>query len=150
MAAVFPLLVLALGSCSRPQSDEYFTSVSDKAQSGRYVFELKMDDPECTYDVDIYIPTQSSRRRAAAFSEDVLVEWQAPSGMKYQETVMFSSDTEMQGDFFNRMYLYRYREGLEPVEYGKWILRLKFPSDFETKNKASGIGVRLIRNNGSR
>jgi len=148
LTALLAVLLLAC-SCSRPSSGEFFTKVADKPQSGRYVFELPLDDPGCAYDVDVYIPSSADRRNLKAFEESVLVEWQAPSGTKYQETVVFSSDTQTQEDFFKRTYLYHYRSGLVPVEYGTWILRLKFPSDFETKNKANGIGVRLIRN-GSR
>ena len=146
-----PLLALLLAvSCARPVSDEFFTKVSAKPQSGRYVFELALEDADLAYDVDIYIPCASDRRSLQPFSEDVLMEWQAPSGTKYQETVVFSSDTQTQESFFSRTYLYHYREGLVPVEHGTWILRMKFPSDFEKKNKANGIGVRLIRNNGTR
>lgn len=146
LAVVMPLLVL---SCSRPESDELFVRPGGKDVMGRYCFILDMDDPQYVYDVDVYIPTSADRRHASPFSEDVTVEWKAPSGARYKETVTFSSQTEVQRSFFNSTFLYHYRAGLVPVEYGQWKLSLQFPSDFEEKNHANGIGIRLIRN-GSR
>lgn len=144
--ALLPLLVL---SCDRPESDESYLKVSHRDDQGKYCFTLKMDDPQYLYDVDVYISSSADRRHYLPFSEDVLVEWTAPSGAKFEETVSFSSETEAQKTFFSKVYLYHYRAELVPVEYGDWALSLKFPSDFEENNHANGIGIRLIRN-GSR
>lgn len=144
--AVLPLLML---SCSRPESDETFLRASQRDEQGRYCFTLKMDDPQYLYDVDIYISSSAEGRHSLPFSDEALVEWTAPSGAKFEESIVFSSETEAQKSFFSKFFLYHYRAELVPVEYGDWTVSLQFPSDFEEKNHANGIGIRLIRN-GSR
>ena len=143
---VLPLLVL---SCARPESDEHFVKPGGRDAMGRYTFSLAMDDPQYLYDVDVYIVTSADKRHISPFSEDVLMELQSPSGARYEETVTFSSETQVQKTFFTSTFLYHYRKDLVPVEFGEWTLSMKFPSDFEETNHANGIGIRLIRN-GSR
>lgn len=141
--------LLLLFSCDRPLSDESYLRTSQKDNIGRYAYEIQMDDPQFIYDVELYLSLHADRRHRQAFEDEVLAEWQAPSGSKYREWIVLDSDADSQDSFFSRTLRYRYREALVPGEYGTWMLRLTFPIDFESRNHVNGVGVRLIRN-GSR
>ena len=104
------LLVLALSSCSRPHSREYFIR-SDK--SGEYSFELEMADSLSSYDISFY--TVIDR---LLLGPDTLrcfpmqIVWRSPSGRYFSETVYYPADS----------LRVRYRSGMVPSEPGIWSL----------------------------
>lgn len=147
IAMALPLLFL---SCQRPSSDEAYLKAGQTDRDGRYCFELAMDDQSCTYDVDLYLFVTPSDRKYAPFEEETLAEWLSPEDAPYEELVTFSSDTEYQESDISRTYLYHYRKDLVPVVSGSWQLRLTFPEGFEDRCHLSGMGIKLIRKNGTR
>lgn len=147
IAMALPLLFL---SCKRPSSDESFVKANQRDDWGRYCFNLAMDDPAYIYDVDVYLSVTENERAFEPFSEQALVEWISPQGAPFEEIIQFSSETEYQEFDFTRTYLYHYGIGLTPVDSGSWQLRLTFPEGFEQKVNLNGVGIRLIRNNGTR
>ena len=101
--------LLLLGACSQPQSVEQF--VFDDG-SGRYDFDVRMDDSLCVYDLSFYTRLES-RHSPPGFP--VRVYLTSPSGVTYGESLFYDASASL---------VVPYRLDLQPVEYGLWHLSL--------------------------
>lgn len=134
-------------SCSRPVSDEIYLKATDHDELGRYCFELSMDDQAYSYDIDIMLSYALERDVQLDFSNSqALIEFVAPSAARYEHLYDFSGNYTGQENSFTKTCMYRYAQGLDPVEYGKWMMRITLPEEMRDIYNLNGIGIRLIRN----
>lgn len=115
----FPAIFVALlagmlsAGCSRPLSTETFVR-RDNAANGVYVYEIELTDTLSTYDIWFYGRTLSGVLQSLPLN----VQWLAPSGKRFSETVyMKRIDTDGEKEL--------YRSGVVPSEPGKWQLSVR-------------------------
>lgn len=129
----FPLLTLLLAvlSCTRPVSEEYFVLKGD-APDGVYSFTLDLSDTTVAYDLSLFV--RPDPRDSSGFP--LTASWYQGDSLRFSEDLFFPAGKE----------LVPYRSGVVMAEPGEWILRLEPccpPAGF------SGIGV-INRRNGTR
>ncbi|MBQ9400377.1 MAG: hypothetical protein IJU27_07050 [Bacteroidales bacterium] len=130
---------LALVSCTDMSTYEQFVRTSN-APDGVYAFTMELSE-DSSYDMVI-----CTRDDAVAFSESALqvlrldLEWVAPSGKSWQETVYMRSG----GQKGNAV---TYREDSVPSETGEWKLYIK-PS--AVSGTFRGIGFICTTEDGTR
>ena len=128
------LLAAALVSCSRPLSQEKFVT-TDKAQGGVYEFELDLSDSLVLRDLSIF----ARCARPDTLSVPLLVLWQSPSGVEFEETVYMKPLV----DGFSREM---YRRAFSIREHGIWHLYIR---PLAVPRSFLGIGI-ICESNGTR
>lgn len=133
-AAVLAAALLAAG-CSRPLSTEIFVR-SSQAENGVYVFDLTLADSLAPYDFWFYSRTLGTEISSLPLN----VQWLAPSGKRFSETVyMKKVDADGESEL--------YRSGVVPAESGQWRLSVRpvgVDDDF------CGLGIICKENDGTR
>ena len=82
------LMLLLLAACHRPVMEETFVKVSDRDVLGRYGFRIDLADTLLTYDLDLLVGMACPDPGYAAFRQMPLhLQWTAPSGQAFEETV---------------------------------------------------------------
>ena len=133
LPALFAAVLLS--GCSRPLSTEIFVR-SDRAESGVYIFDLELRDSSAVYDFWFYSRTLGPELTGLPLN----VQWLAPSGKRFSETVyMKSVDADGEREL--------YRSGVVPAEGGTWRLSVRplgVDEDF------CGLGVICKERHGTR
>ena len=137
IGACLALCILAgmLPACSEPDGMETFIRRED-ARDGVYVFSLPLTDMTAAYDFWFY----SRVGMTPVHNVRLNVQWLAPSGNGFSETVyMRSVDTRGTKE--------RYRSGMLPAEAGQWQLSVR-PVD--VGEDFLGLGVIYKKQDGTR
>lgn len=127
--------LLALPSCAETEEVEEFVR-RDEARSGVYVYKLNLADTTAAYDVWFY----SRCAERPLESVQMNVQWLAPSGKAFSETVYMR---RIEPDGSKEMY----RSGMVPAQAGDWQLSVRpvgVGEDF------LGLGVICRKQDGTR
>lgn len=109
---------------------------SDRALNGVYIFELPLDDSLSSYDIWFYSRTVNGNMSGVPLN----VQWLAPSGKRFSETVyMKSVDADGEREL--------YRSGVVPAETGEWQLSVR---PVGVDGNFCGLGVICKEHNGTR
>ena len=125
----------ALPGCSEPDTLELFARRS-KARNGVYLFTFPLQDTTARYDFWFYSRTE----RTALESVQLNVQWLAPSGDAFSETVYMRS-VEPRGT------KELYRSGMVPAQAGDWQLSVR-PVDED--GELLGLGIIVKKQDGTR
>lgn len=148
MRRLIPLLMvlLAVGACHRPAMEETFIRVSDRDNLGRYCFRVDLADSTLTYDVDLLVGMACDDPDFSAFRQLPLrLQWTAPSGQPYEETVWVRRKELSDSTFYDKHFWVEYRHDLRPVQAGEWALAISIPENFSKQFNITGTGLRLTR-----
>jgi hypothetical protein len=124
-----------LPGCSRPEDLESFVLCGD-APDGVYVYMLPQLDTAAAYDVWFYSRTASRPVENLRLN----VQWLAPSGEAFAETVyMRSVDARGTKE--------RYRSGMVPAQAGDWQLSVR---PLDASGELLGFGLVCKKRDGTR
>ena len=119
MTYVLLLLSVLLTGCKEPMSTERFVK-----GEGPFTFFVDMTDSTASYDFDFYTrvdaPVDSIRKMGAL---PLTVTWTSPSFHVFKEEVFMP--LEGQGSFFSRQVRAPYRTGVQPEEWGQWVVAVR-------------------------
>ena len=119
MTYVLLLLSVLLTGCKEPMSTERFVK-----GEGPFTFFVDMTDSTASYDFDFYTrvdaPVDSIRKMGAL---PLTVTWTSPSFHVFKENVFMP--LEGQGSFFSRQVRAPYRTGVQPEEWGQWVVAVR-------------------------
>ena len=119
MTYVLLLLSVLLTGCKEPMSTERFVK-----GEGPFTFFVDMTDSTASYDFDFYTrvdaPVDSIRKMGAL---PLTVTWTSPSFHVFKEDVFMP--LEGQGSFFSRQVRAPYRTGVQPEEWGQWVVAVR-------------------------
>ena len=137
LGAVLAVLAfgLALSGCMVPDTQEQFVR-KDMARGGIYVYTLPLTDTTAAYDFWFYSRTEYRKLESLQLN----VQWLAPSGVSFRETV-YMRCVEPKGS------KELYRSGMVPAEAGDWKLSVRpvgVDEDF------LGLGVICRKQDGTR
>ena len=127
--------VCALAGCREPDGYETFVR-RDAARNGVYVFSLPLADTTAAYDFWFY----SRTRRHAVENLQLNVQWLAPSGDGFSETVYMRS-VQRRGS------KELYRSGMVPAQAGDWQLSVR---PVGAEDELLGWGVVYKKHDGTR
>ena len=130
------LLFLWLTACSQPVSIEMFAPMGEELV-------LDMSDSLCTYDISFFTRADFpafSRRPGRDIPLEVFLT--SPSGRTFSEQVYFPTADPIRSTAFSDDYLAPWRTGCDPVEYGKWSLKIRI-GDAEWESHLYGFGAIL-------
>lgn len=134
------MCALAVASCRKPSAMEFFVLNENRGEDGLYRYELDLSDSLATYDVYLYsrIDEQSS---TLSQLDDIPMAayWTAPDGEVYKDSFYFPVRDAKKG-FFSSEYKLLYREGIAPVQRGKWRLHIDV-AQYEGVPVLRGLGV---------
>lgn len=111
---IFLYAALALWSCSKPDREVMFIKEKDAA-GGVYEFGFAMNDTLASYDISFYTRVAGSWKESIRLD----VEWIAPDGKKFDESVFFGPSDDYSG------FVEAYRTGVVPVVPGDWTIKVK-------------------------
>ena len=113
------LTCILLAGCREPMSVERFVK-----GEGPYTFFVDMEDSTSTYDFDLYTrvdaPLDTLRRMAAL---PLQVTWTSPSFHVFREEVYLPMEGKT--SLFSRQVRAPYRAGVQPVEWGQWVVGVR-------------------------
>ena len=131
------LSVVLISGCREPMSVERFVM-----GEGPYTFFVDMTDSAATYDFDLYTrvdaPADSLMKLQAL---PLTVTWTSPSFHVFKEDVYLPMAG--QGSFFSRQVRAPYRAGVQPVEWGQWVVAVRVNNPPEGLR---GMGLVVSRN----
>ena len=148
MKRLIPVLLalLVVCSCHRPVMEETFVRVADRDALGYYQFRVDMADSTLTYDVDLLVGMACTDTDFAAFRQLPLrLQWTAPSGQPYEETVWVRRKELSDSTFYEKHFWVEYRHDIRPAEAGEWNLALSIPENISKQFDITGTGLRLTR-----
>ena len=115
---IFAALALLCG-CREPMSVEKFVK-----GEGPYSFFVDMTDSTATYDFDLYTrvdaPLDSLRKLQAL---PLTVTWTSPSFHVFKEEVYLPMEGQM--TLFSKEVRAPYRAGVQPEEWGQWVVNVR-------------------------
>ncbi len=104
---------------------------------------LDMSDSLCTYDISFFTRADFpafSRRPGRDIPLEVFLT--SPSGRTFSEQVYFPTADPIRSTAFSDDYLAPWRTGCDPIEYGKWSLKIRI-GDAEWESHLYGFGAIL-------
>ncbi len=130
------LLFLWLTACSQPVTIEMYAPIGDEMV-------LDMSDSLYTYDITFFTRADFpafSRRPNCDIPLEVFLT--SPSGRTFSEQVYFPTAEPIRSTAFSDDYLAPWRTGCDPIEYGKWSLKIRI-GDSEWGSHLYGFGAIL-------
>ncbi len=104
---------------------------------------MDMSDSLCTYDISFFTRADFlafSRRPNCDIPLEVFLT--SPSGRTFSEQVYFPTADPIRSTAFSDDYLAPWRTGCDPIEYGKWSLKIRI-GDAEWESHLYGFGAIL-------
>jgi len=130
-------IVLLFSGCREPMSTEKFVK-----GEGPYTFFVEMSDSTATYDFDLYTrvdaPLDSLRKMQAL---PLTVTWTSPSFHVFKEDVYLPMEGKT--SLYSRQVRAPYRSGVQPGEWGQWIVNVRVNDPPEGLR---GMGLVVSRN----
>lgn len=134
------MCLMAVASCRKPSAMEFFVLNEDRGEDGLYRYEMDFSDSLATYDVYIYSRIDELGSTLLE-REDIPMAayWTAPDGEVYKDTFYFPVREAKRG-FFSSEYKMLYREGITPIQRGKWSLHIDVAQG-EQMPTLRGLGI---------
>ena len=137
------VLALAVVSCVRPSSREYFVLRENAEYGDTYSFILDLSDSSSTYGIDFY--TRLERDGFIAFrDEDIVLDlrWFSPSDSIFTDTTTVRIKDGSGDSYLTRDIVTEYTDHLELPEVGEWRLKARIVND---SDEIRGLGLILKR-----
>lgn len=138
------VLALAVISCVRPFSREYFVLRENAEYGDTYSFILDLSDSSATYGLDFFTRLERDGFKALP-QEDIVLDlrWFSPSDSILTGSASVRVTDASKGSYLKKDIVSEYSRGLDLPEVGQWRLKARILNDSET---IRGLGVILKRN----
>ena len=137
------VLALAVTSCVRPSSREFFVVRENAEYGDTYSFLLDLSDSSATYGIDFF--TRLERESFMSFpGEDIILDlrWFSPSDSIITDTAFVRVGDNIGQSYYTRDLVTGYSESLELPETGEWRLKARVVNDDDA---IRGLGLILRR-----
>ena len=137
------VLALAVASCVRPSSREFFVVRENAEYGDTYSFLLDLSDSSATYGIDFF--TRLERESFMSFpGEDIILDlrWFSPSDSIITDTAFVRVGDNIGQSYYTRDLVTGYSESLKLPETGEWRLKARIVNDDDA---IRGLGLILRR-----
>lgn len=142
------LLALAVVSCVRPSSREFFVLRENAEYGDTYSFFLDLSDSSATYGIDFF--TRLERESFNSFpGDDIILDlrWFSPSDSILTDTAFVRIGDNSGQSYYTKDLVSGYTDRLELPEAGEWRLKARIVND---AGAIRGLGLILKRDDGTR
>ena len=111
----------------------------DAEYGDTYNFTLPMDDSTCSYSLAFY--TRLARKPLTPFQADSAVleiRLVSPSDSVFTDKVLMRFRHPVDSSYYDRDFVFRYKDPLEKSECGQWRLKVRVPGNPE---ELRGLGI---------